>query len=337
MDTVTLKVSSEQIVQPFSALLTQFECQFNQRKFPATPPNLYDSMGYILAAGGKRVRPVLCLMGNELFGTLHPDAFLAANAVELFHTFSLVHDDIMDRAPVRRGMPTIHARYNEPTAILAGDLLLIYAYEYLNGIQHAHKQQITTLFNETARGICEGQQMDMDFESIPAEQLPYAEYLDMISLKTSVLLAASLQMGAIIGNAKEQDQRHLYAFGKNVGIAFQIQDDYLDVFDHSEKFGKEPGGDIRTNKRTFLLLKALELCTPLQRRQLQKLLETDNNENKVAQVMQLYKECHVDDWAKKEKEHFQETAFRHLDKIAMPSLHKQPLRDLAVWLLNRQY
>ena len=210
--------------------------------FPSQPASLYEPSEYFLKIGGKRIRPVLCLLGNELFSELHPDAFLAANAVELFHNFSLVHDDMMDEASLRRGQPTVHTKYDSNTALLVGDIMVIRAYEYLQPIQSNHLSKILGLFNQTAREVCEGQQLDMDYAK--RANVTLDEYIHMITLKTSVLLAASLQMGAIIGGAGEHNCKHLYEFGKKLGIAFQIQDDYLDAFGDAKLFGKDAGSHL---------------------------------------------------------------------------------------------
>ncbi|WP_343307756.1 polyprenyl synthetase family protein [Chitinophaga niabensis] len=320
----------------FKELSEKFEQQFSKRQFPDQPSNLYDPAQYILGIGGKRIRPVLCLLGNELFDEIHQDAYHAANAVELFHNFTLIHDDIMDKAPLRRGMPTVHTRYNDSAAILAGDVMLIHSYEHLNKINSKIRTKIVQVFNKAAREVCEGQQLDMDMEQKQPEQVDFTDYVNMIALKTSVLLAASLQMGGIIGGGSEGNQKHLYEFGKHVGIAFQIQDDYLDAFGDPEKFGKKQGGDILINKKTFLLLKALELCTPVQRKHLHQLMDT-NPENKVEEVLQVFRDCKVDEWAEKEKELFSNKAFEHLDSIAVISGRKQSLRELADFLLTRQH
>lgn len=328
--------STEQQATSFNDLLAAFEQQFSDRLFPESPATLYDAVEYALSNGGKRIRPVLCLMGNALMAPLQLDTFLAANAVELYHNFTLVHDDIMDRAPLRRGRPTIHMKYNTNTAILAGDTLLLYAFEYLNCMQGRYKQKVTAVFNDAALGVCEGQQMDLDMEAMPLTAVSYADYLNMITLKTSVLVAASLQMGGIIGGACNEDQEHLYTFGKNVGIAFQIQDDYLDCFGDPEKFGKQVGGDILTNKKTFLLLKAHEFATPVQRAYLEELLAL-TDEDKVPRMLQLYKDCKVDKWAIQEKERFQQIALQHLEDLSVPAENKKPLLELADQLLIRGY
>ncbi|ATL48530.1 polyprenyl synthetase [Chitinophaga caeni] len=320
----------------FKELSAQFEQKFNTRQFPANPSSLYDPAQYILGIGGKRIRPVLVMMGNELFDTLHNDALQAAAAIELFHNFTLIHDDIMDKAPLRRGQPTVHMKYNESTAILSGDVMLIQCYEYLNKVQSTHKTKLIQVFNKAATEVCEGQQLDMDMEQKLPEQVQYDDYVYMIGLKTSVLLAASLQMGAIIGGGSEGNQQLLYDFGKNVGIAFQMQDDYLDAFGDPAKFGKQQGGDIQVNKKTFLLLKALELCNPSQKELLLQLM-VQNPADKVAQVLEIFRQCKVDQWAEQEKERFKARALESLEKIAVVSNRKQALKELTDFLLIRQH
>ena len=251
-------------MQSFLELAQQFETKFNVRHFPKEPQTLYDAAQYILAIGGKRVRPVCVLMGNELFADINQDAWQVAAAIELFHNFSLIHDDIMDKAPLRRGMQTVHAKYGDATALLAGDVMFAQAYDYLTRIDLSYVQKIIKLFNQTSKEVCEGQQIDMDFEQM--QNVGMEQYIQMITLKTSVLLAASLQLGAILGGAGEGNQQHIYFFGKNLGIAFQIQDDYLDAFGDPEKFGKQIGGDILSNKKTFLLLHAIEVATANQKK-----------------------------------------------------------------------
>jgi len=317
----------------FNQLVTQFSEQFAVRHFAESPASLYDPCQYFLSIGGKRIRPILCLMGNELFDTIHPDAYEVAKAIELFHNFTLVHDDIMDDASLRRGMETVHVKYNASTALLAGDVMMIKSYEYLNKIGTGHLHAILNLFNNTAREVCEGQQLDMDFEK--KETVLLDEYIHMITLKTSVLLAASLQMGAILGGAGEGNCKHLYEFGKNLGIAFQIQDDYLDAFGDPEKFGKEVGGDIKQNKKTFLLIHTLEVANAEQKSLLQQLMQ-ENPPNKIEQVLAIYKSCGVDAWANTLKEQYLNTALKHLDDIAVLSARKKPLIELADYLIQRE-
>jgi geranylgeranyl diphosphate synthase type II len=317
----------------FQALAEQFEKYFNKRQFPDQPSTLYDAAQYILQIGGKRVRPVAVLMGNELFGEIKEESFSAATAIELFHNFSLIHDDIMDKAPLRRGLETVHTKFGEPTALLSGDVMLVVAYDQLAKVPSAQLSQVLMLFNKTAKEVCEGQQLDMDFEK--REVVMLDEYIHMISLKTSVLLAASFQMGAILGGTNENNQHHLYEFGKNIGIAFQIQDDYLDAFGDPEKFGKQVGGDILANKKTFLLIHALEVADDKQQFILKQLL-SENASDKVAKMLSIYRECKVDEWAETMKQQYFQLAMQHLDKVEVPDERKLELKKLAHYLLQRE-
>ena len=316
----------------FTELSGIFEEKFNKRHFPNHTETLYDPAQYILGLKGKRIRPVCVLMGNELFGDINPDAFHVAAAVELFHNFSLIHDDIMDKAPLRRGMETVHTKYGESTALLAGDVMLVQSYEYLNKIKTDYLHKIFSLFSKTAKEVCEGQQLDMDFEK--RETVSFDEYLNMITLKTSVLLAASLQLGAILGGAREGSQSLLYDFGKNLGIAFQIQDDYLDAFGDPSLVGKQVGGDIIANKKTFLMIHALETTSSSQLNELKKLI-AENPANKVEKVLQIFKDCKVDSWAKELKDKYLETALKYFEEIALLSARKKPLIELAEYLIKR--
>ncbi len=325
-------------MQPFTILSKLFEERFDKRHFPKEPHNLYDASQYILRIGGKRIRPVCVLMGNELFDDIDPDAYEVATAVELFHNFSLIHDDIMDKAPLRRGMETVHTKYGDATALLAGDVMLVAAYDYINKIKPLHLQHIISLFNKTAKEVCEGQQLDMDFEK--KDSVRFEEYERMITLKTSVLLAASMQMGAILGGAGTGNQQHLYEFGKKLGIAFQVQDDYLDAFGDPEKFGKQPGGDIIVNKKTFLMIHALDVATNVQKKMLadlMKQLPVDEAEkvNKVNTVLQIFRDCKVDAWAEALKDKYYTEAMKHLDDIAVLGARKKELEVLAKYLLQR--
>jgi len=316
----------------FQELSAQFNQQFDTQHFPATPNTLYAPGEYFLTIGGKRIRPVMCMMGNELFSDIHPDAFVVARAIELFHNFTLVHDDMMDEANLRRGMPTVHTKYDSNTALLVGDVMLIRAYEFLQNVQPSYLPKILKIFNKTAREVCEGQQLDMDFSKM--EQVNMEQYIHMITLKTSVLLAASLEIGAIIGGASESNCHHLYEFGKKVGIAFQIQDDYLDAYGDAAIFGKEPGGDIKQNKKTFLLLHALSVANKEQRIALELLLKNDDAQ-KVDKVLAIFNECGVGAWAENLKAKYLQEAFDHLESIAVVSARKQPLIDLANYLMSR--
>ncbi|HJW16281.1 MAG TPA: polyprenyl synthetase family protein, partial [Flavisolibacter sp.] len=272
--------------------------------------------------------------GNELFGEVTQDALHAATAIELFHNFTLIHDDIMDKAPLRRGKETVHEKFGESTALLAGDVMLVAAYDYLNRISPNYISLIISLFNKTAREVCEGQQLDMDFEK--RDNVGYEEYLNMINLKTSVLLAASLKMGTILGGALERNQNLIYEFGRKLGLAFQVQDDYLDAFGDPEKFGKQVGGDIKANKKTFLLIHAMETASASQKEELHDLLNS-NDDNKVSRVLSIFKACGVDEWARELKEKYMQQAFDHLEDIAVLSKRKEPLKELALYLTQRQH
>ncbi len=324
----------------FSELLRIFEEKFNVRHFPNEPASLYNSSEYILSLGGKRIRPVMCLMGNELFDEISPDSFNVATAVELFHNFSLIHDDIMDKAPLRRGFQTVHTKFGESTALLSGDVMLVMAYENISKIKKEYLHKVISIFNKAAREVCEGQQMDMDFAQIDAvnqkENLQIDEYLRMIELKTSVLLAASLQMGAVLGGAGLGNQKHLYEFGKNLGIAFQVQDDYLDAFGDPGKFGKQVGGDVLANKKTFLLIHTLEVAKAPQLEELKTLLQVEADD-KVEKILQIYNDCNVDEWAKELKEKYLKQALNHLEEIAVLSTRKKQLKELAEYLIAREH
>lgn len=321
-------------MQSFELLSQKFALRFDKRHFPEEPASLYDPNEYFLKLGGKRVRPVLCLMGNELFDEIREDAWHVGTAIELFHNFTLIHDDIMDKAPLRRGMQTVHTRYGENTALLAGDVMLVTAYEELNKISIEYLQSILHLFNRTAKEVCEGQQMDMDFEK--TDQVSMDAYLKMISLKTSVALAASLQTGAILGGAGERNQHLLYEFGKKLGIAFQIQDDYLDAFGDPAKFGKQVGGDILANKKTFLLLHAMDQAGPAQLEELRRLLGSQEP-GKVEKMLNIYRECRADEWTIRLKNRYLDEAMAHLEDIAVLTKRKEPLRELALFLVKREY
>lgn len=318
----------------FEELSERFIEHFQQEHFPVKPATLYDPNRYFLGLGGKRIRPVLCLMGNELFDEMHRDAMNVACAIELFHNFSLIHDDIMDGAPLRRNMATVHEKFGTNTALLAGDVMLVTAYEYLNKIASKHLSLIIKLFNNTAKEVCEGQQLDMDFEK--NEEVSFDHYIQMINLKTSVLLGASLRMGAILGGAGERNQNIIYEFGRKLGLAFQVQDDYLDAFGDPAKFGKQVGGDIKANKKTFLLIHALETSTGDQSQRLKSLLQS-NDEDKVEQVLAIYRDCKVDEWAMELKEKYFAEAMAHLDDIAVVDKRKEELKKLARFLIQREH
>jgi geranylgeranyl diphosphate synthase, type II len=318
----------------FEELSKEFMERFDTNHFPAHPSSLYEPATYFLGMGGKRIRPVMCLMGNELFDQITPDAWEVSVAIELFHNFSLIHDDIMDQAPLRRGMPTVHEKYGTSTALLSGDVMLVVAYDYINKIGSSYLHKIIHIFNRMAMKVCEGQQMDMNFEK--TDNVSLANYLEMIELKTSVLMASSLQMGAIIGGAGDRNCQLIYEFGKNLGLAFQVQDDYLDAFGDPVKFGKQVGGDIVANKKTFLLIKTLESANPAQLSELKELIRT-NPSDKVSRVLKIFSACGVDAWAKDLKEEYFNQAMKHFEDIAVLSRRKEPLLELSRFLLQRDY
>ena len=315
----------------FSELVALFETRLNNTlPFPERPETLYEPCRYFMGIGGKRVRPVICLMANELFGEITEDAYRAAMGVELFHNFTLIHDDIMDKAPLRRGQTTVHTRNGLTAGILCGDVMAIYAYEQLAHIKTS-LQQVLHLFNKTSIEVCEGQQLDMDFEN--RDDVTIEEYIEMITLKTSVLLACSLKMGALLGGATEGNADKLYEFGKNLGIAFQLQDDYLDAF--GAESGKIPGGDIIANKKTYLLLKAMENANDLQLTAINTLLQRDD-ESKVPAMLALFTTTGADVACREAVAHYSQLAFNSLEEAAVQSSRKKHLHDLATYLLARE-
>lgn len=316
----------------FKELIQLFEEKFAVTlPFPQAPDSLYEPCRYFLQIGGKRIRPVLCLMGNELFAEIGEDAWHAATGIELFHNFTLIHDDIMDKAPLRRGKTTIHERNGLTAGILCGDVMSIYSYDRLANIKTS-LPQILHLFNKTAIEVCEGQQLDMDFER--RGDVSIADYLHMITNKTSVLLACSLKMGALLGGATDGNANKLYEFGKNMGIAFQLQDDYLDAFGATEKLGKQNGGDIKANKKTYLLLKAQESANAAQQQEIKDWLQRDGEE-KVPAILQLFIDTGADKACRDAVAHYSEMAFNCLEEVAVLSKRKAPLHELATYLLQR--
>lgn len=320
----------------FQETISLFEDYFEHNQpFPNEPVNLYDPCRYILEGGGKRIRPALCLMATELFKDEIPrDAYYVAMAIELFHNFTLIHDDIMDKAPLRRGRETVHHKYGLASGILSGDVMNIFSYKLLGMIQPAYLPQILNLVNTTAIEVCEGQQWDMDFEN--SDKVTIAEYLKMIALKTSVLLAGALKAGAILADASPEDASHLYDFGKNLGIAFQLQDDYLDTFGDGERTGKKPGGDIRSNKKTYLALKARELASDKVAKQLDGCLLLDEDE-KVVETTKIFKQLNIDSITKDIVNQYFELSLKNLASINIPEGKKTQLLELANFLLTRDH
>ena len=278
-------------MRSFSELHEIVEKELSDLYYPSTPKNLYDPIKYVLNIGGKRIRPILMLLSHQLFSEDIEKSLKAALGIEVFHNFTLLHDDIMDKAPLRRGLQTVHEKWGNNTAILSGDTMLVHSFDLISQVEHKHIRKIVEVFNKSATEVCKGQQWDMDFEK--REDVTLSEYLKMIEYKTSVLLATSLQIGGINGGANDEQQDHLYEFGKNIGIAFQLKDDLLDAFGNPEKFGKQVGGDIIVNKKTFLYLKALQLANESQRKQLTQLFSGLNNENKVDEVKSIFSDLNI--------------------------------------------
>lgn len=299
------------------------------------PQGLYEPIAYTLASGGKRLRPFLTVLGAEMFGATAEDALPAALAIEIFHNFTLLHDDVMDHAAVRRGRATVHVRWNENTAILSGDQMLIEAYKQLS-LLPAHKLPVVLrLFNKMGTEICEGQQYDVDFEA--CEEVSIDEYINMIRLKTSVLLGTALQIGALLGNASEAEAEALYRFGVNIGLAFQIQDDVLDVYGNPQTFGKAIGGDILEGKKTFVLLTALRLADEAQRCKLHHLLQEKfmAPQEKIRQVTDIYTVLNVRKYCEDAMRFYTEAALANMEVIAGKEDKKQILKKLASDLLAR--
>ena len=302
---------------------------------PKEPQNLYEPINYILSLGGKRMRPVLTLLTADLFGGSAKEALDAAMAIEVFHNFSLVHDDIMDDAPLRRGKITVHEKWDINTGILSGDAMLINAYQYLESYPPEVFKQLTSVFSKTAMEVCEGQQYDVDFETRDDVTIP--EYLKMIAYKTAVLVAAAMKMGAIIANASIEDSEAVYEFGRNLGIAFQLQDDYLDAFGDPETFGKQVGGDIIENKKTYLYLKALEFAPKEDKEGLLHLysIKPEDSEAKVDTVKSIFLESGAVEATKKEIESYTQKAFSTLESLDIPEENKQLLKQFGGNLMNR--
>lgn len=320
-------------MQSIETLREEFSAYLQNYTFPAKPVALYDACRHILSIGGKRIRPILCLMAADAVDAISEDVKKAALAIEIFHNFTLVHDDIMDKADIRRGKPTVHTKFSEPTAILSGDVLNIYTYEILNSINSKVKKEVISTFNKTAIEVCEGQQLDMDFEDIV--DVKTSAYLKMIEQKTSVLLAASLKIGALLAGASAADAEGLYEFGKNVGVAFQIKDDYLDAYGDESKTGKKVGGDILANKKTIFYC----YCTDQDNETLVgELLSlyNGNTDNKVSETKRIYNELGAKEYVYQLKEDYSKKAFDELEKVSLSDERKTELKKLATYLLSRQ-
>jgi geranylgeranyl diphosphate synthase, type II len=312
-----------------------FITYLESKKWIKEPKNLYEPIDYILKLGGKRMRPILTLMSSDIFTGEYEKAMPAALAVEVFHNFTLIHDDIMDDAPLRRGQDTVHEKWNTNTGILSGDAMLILAYQYFENYEPIIFRKLAKLFSKTALEVCDGQQLDVDFET--RSDVTIDEYVNMIRLKTSVLVAAALKMGALVANANEENANLIYDFGLNLGLAFQLQDDYLDAFGNPDTFGKQVGGDIIENKKTFLYLKSLEVANQEDQNKLhfyynQKL---DDNSIKIAEVTRIFKSNKIPLLIKEEIKNYTEKAFQTLSALNISERNKQRLKEFGLWLMNR--
>lgn len=315
-----------------AALQQLFQKEIDQLNLGEQPNKLYDPMHYIMGLGGKRLRPILALMGAGIYGEASK-AMPQAMAIELFHNFSLIHDDIMDEAPLRRGKTTVHKKWDQNVGILSGDGMLVKAYQYVAQCDAAALPEVLATFSQTAIEVCEGQQMDMDFETMDKVELP--TYIQMIQFKTSVLLGCSMKVGALVGGAPSTDAQALYDFALLLGTSFQIKDDYLDVYGDPEKFGKQVGGDILSNKKTLLWIEA-------QRRAKEQGVDFASyaampaNEEKVSSFQELYRELGVDTFAKEQIDHYFNKSLEALAKVDVAEEKLQPLREFAHWLYSRE-
>ena len=317
-------------------LLTQVSDIFDKESFVHEPSHLYEPIEYTLRLGGKRIRPLLLLAANQMMGGQPDTVRHAAIGIELFHNFTLLHDDLMDKSPLRRGQPTVYTKWDENTAILSGDTMFALAWRHFL-IQPAPRlHDILQCFNDTAIEVCEGQQYDMDFET--ADRVSLDEYTEMIRLKTAVLLAGALKIGALYTSAPDTDIQHIHQCGIHLGLAFQLQDDLLDAYGNVATFGKQNYQDIRDNKKTYLYLKALELSSPEQQAELRSLFAqtTDDPTAKVSRVLDIYGRLNIQDTVAQAVSNQFQLARLHLDAIQVPETKKAPLRQIMETLLNRK-
>ncbi len=314
----------------------EFRAYLKQYALAREPKHLYEPIQYILNLGGKRLRPVLTLMTSELFGADYKKAMDAALAIEIFHNFSLVHDDIMDAAPLRRGKDTVHEKWDINTGILSGDAMLILSYRLFENYRGDTFRTLTKLFSGTAIKVCEGQQYDIDFET--RDDVSVSEYLKMIEFKTAVLIGAAMQMGAIVAGASEEDHNNSYEFGKNLGIAFQLQDDYLDAFGNPDSFGKQVGGDIIENKKTYLYLKGLEFSSEEDKDRLRHLYSNSvlDNDDKIRIAKQIFKTSGAVEATREEVKIYTTKAFSVLEKLNITEDKKIILKKFGEKLMLRE-
>ena len=317
-------------------ILEVIETKIIEVQFISEPAELYEPIDYIVSLGGKRLRPAMVLLSCNLFSESIEQAILPAIGLELFHNFTLIHDDIMDKAPIRRGKPTIHEKWNDNTAILSGDAMVFLANQYISSIDTKNLQKVLSVYNETALKVCEGQQFDMNFEL--RESISEDEYLNMISLKTSVLIAACLKIGAILGGASDEDADKIYHFGHYLGLAFQLQDDLLDVYADEKVFGKRTGGDIVCNKKTYLLITAINnSVNEIKQSLLNELNKKEFDEQeKISNVKSIYSKLNVKDITQNKINYFFEKALFELDSIKKDDSHLSEIKNLAYSLLKRK-
>jgi len=315
-------------------LQNQFNVALEMLELPSEPKLLYEPVSYTLSNGGKRMRPLLVLMGCKVFKEDISQAIHPAIGIEVFHNFTLLHDDIMDNAPIRRGKPAVHTKWNNNIAILSGDAMMILAYQELCKTDSSVLSQVLEVFNKIALEVCEGQQLDMDFET--SENVSIADYVNMIRLKTAVVLGGGLKVGAIIGKADAEQANSLYQFGLNTGIAFQLQDDILDIYGESQKVGKQKGGDIISSKKTFLLLKALELAEGEQAKDLQKWLKSDAKTEKVNAVTEIYDQLGIRKLAEERMWQYYDEGISNLNEVRGNDVWIEMLRDFSHNLMHRE-
>ena len=314
----------------------EFEKYLNAYTPPKTPQNLYNPVSYFLSLEGKRIRPILTMLSCDLFDGNYKDSLDAALAVEVFHNFSLVHDDIMDEAPLRRGNQTVHQKWDLSTAILSGDVMLILAYQLFENYNKNIFVALAKLFSKTAVEVCEGQQLDIDFSKL--NDINSTKYLNMVELKTAVLIGASMKMGAIVAKASDNEQENIYEFGKNLGIAFQIQDDFLDSFGDEKKFGKIIGGDIIENKKTLLYVKSMEIFTEKDKTKLTKLYSSKylDESKKIEVVKELFLKYNIPSIIENEINYYTQLAFKKLDNLNIRDNKRDFLFDFGNSLMKRK-
>lgn len=318
-------------------LLVQVNAFLDALPYNRTPKSLYEPIRYVLSMGGKRIRPVLMLLGYNLYKEDTDKILMNAIALETYHNYTLLHDDLMDQADLRRGHETVHKKWDANTAILSGDSMLVLAYERMAQCDSRHLADVLRLFTTTALEIGEGQQYDMEFET--RDDVREEEYIEMIRLKTSVLLACALKIGAILADATAEDADNLYKFGEQIGLAFQLQDDYLDVYGDSKVFGKKIGGDITSNKKTFMLINAFSHADEAQRLELEKWVNAKSfdREEKIAAVTRLYNEIGIDKMAQDKIAYYFEQSKKYLDAVQVPAERKEELLKYAQRMMKRKY